>query len=127
MPLSIVASNLQVAGGAFESQHVQAVAQQLATAVGHIALDTPPSLVNPELAAFQIASADLGDDVVDLTSTRYTYGDVAIITFNYDLALDYALHFFTVPVDYCLGTAAAVKTRVKNCCRKSVITLDIAY
>jgi hypothetical protein len=39
---------------------VQAVANQLAAAVGHIAIDTPPSLVNPELAAFQTASADLG-------------------------------------------------------------------
>jgi len=60
MPVSIVVSNLQFPGGAFESEHVQAVAGQISAAVGHIALDTPPSLVNAELAAFQTASADLG-------------------------------------------------------------------
>jgi hypothetical protein len=60
MPVSIVVSNLQLLKGAFEIEHVQAVADQLAAGVEHIALDTPPSLVNAELAAFQTASADLG-------------------------------------------------------------------
>jgi hypothetical protein len=60
IPVSIVASNVQLPRGAFEIEHVQAVAEQLAAAVNHIALDTPPSLVNPELAAFQMASADMG-------------------------------------------------------------------
>lgn len=30
---------------------------------------------------------------------------VTVITFNYDLALDYAFHFLNVPVDYCLDSA----------------------
>jgi hypothetical protein len=34
-------------------------------------------------------------------------GKVAIITFNYDLALDYALHFSSVPLDYCLEDKAS--------------------
>src|SRR6266566_2793173 len=44
MPVNIVVSNLQLPQGAFESEHVQAVAGQIAAAVRHIALDTPPSL-----------------------------------------------------------------------------------
>lgn len=29
--------------------------------------------------------------------------EVSVITFNYDLALDYAFHFFPMAIDYCLG------------------------
>ena len=30
-------------------------------------------------------------------------GEVALVSFNYDVALDFALHFSLVPADYCLG------------------------
>ena len=39
----------------------------------------------------------LGGDLVD-------YSNTSVITFNYDVALDYALHFNGVPFDYCLET-----------------------
>lgn len=29
--------------------------------------------------------------------------DCSILTFNYDMGLDYALHFFNIPIDYCLS------------------------
>ena len=64
MPVSFATSYLQLPKGAFESDHVQAVADQLATAVGHISLDATANVisgvVSGEALAFQRASADLG-------------------------------------------------------------------
>ena len=61
IPLSIVAANLQSSGGPPESGHVQAVAEQLASAVAHIEMNAVTG--KQELMAFQSASADLGVNV----------------------------------------------------------------
>jgi hypothetical protein len=44
----------------------------------------------------------LVDDVLTARSGHRQRAKATIITFNYDIALDYAFHWFNVPVNYCL-------------------------
>jgi hypothetical protein len=55
-------------------------------------------------------------DFVDLISdiSQRERRSVSIITFNYDLALDYSLHFGSVPLDYCMSQNDTTSAQIEN-------------
>lgn len=50
---------------------------------------------------------NLGSMISKFRDQRFYFSGLSLITFNYEVCLDYALHFHNVSFNYCLGTGVA--------------------
>ncbi len=77
--------------------------RKLGPAMRRLIVKTLEERINYPIDRMQVRPPIPYGDFVDLV-TMVSPEDISVITFNYDLALDYAFFWKKAPIDYCLGS-----------------------